>query len=259
MSHDSSLSRWLVPGLVLIGLGTLGAPEADAQLDRSRCADCHFANAHREPAPAHVHDWSLSPHRREDVGCENCHGGDASTFESTLAHRGILGSLNPSSPTHRSRLPETCGTCHAGVYTNFQQSEHYALLGQGDRRVPTCSTCHGSVGARLLSPRGLERQCQTCHGEDGIAPRPGRAANARQLLEGVAELRESLDAAEHLIERVRDEPRRAELELAYQQAEVPVLQAARAGHRFVFDELQERLTTARARIAALLADLVNPQ
>ena len=91
--------------------------------------------------------------------------------------------------------------------------------------MPTCSTCHGSVGGQLLSPRALERQCAECHGPNGIEPRPGRAADARLLLEGIAEVRESRDAARHLIDRVRDPGRRSTLEAAYLQTEVPMIEA----------------------------------
>ena len=61
-----------------------------------------------------------------------------------------------------------------------------------------------------------------------------------------------------LIERVRDPNRRSTLEAAYLQTEVPMIEARRAGHRFVFDQLEERLATARERMAALLSELVNP-
>ena len=110
----------------------------------------------------------------------------------------------------------------------------------------------------MLSPEGLERRCAECHGPDGIEPRPGRPADARLLLEGIGEVRESLDAARHLIDRVRDGDRRRTLEAAYQQTEVPLIEARQAGHRFVFDQLEERLATARERVAALLTELVNP-
>ncbi len=92
----------------------------------------------------------------------------------------------------------------------------------------------------------------------GIAPRPGRAAGARLLLEGTADVRESLDAAEHLIDRIRDEQRQAAFRAAYRQAKVPLIQAPQAGHRFVFDQLEKRLATARERAGELLAGLVNP-
>ncbi len=188
-----------------------------------------------------------------------CHGGNPNTFETLEAHRDVLGSFNPSSPVHREQLPGTCGSCHAGPYVAFQSSQHYQLLETGDRRVPVCTTCHGSVGANLLSPAGLEGQCASCHGAEGIAPRPGRAEGARLLLEGIADVLESLKAAERLIDRIRDEDRRAAFEAQYQQAEVPLIQARQAGHRFVFDDLEERLGTARTRTAELLAALVNPR
>ncbi|HSF87705.1 MAG TPA: hypothetical protein VLG28_18845 [Acidimicrobiia bacterium] len=80
----------------------------------------------------------------------------------------------------------------------------------------------------------------------------------RLLLEGVSDARASLDAARRLLRDVRDESRRRDLEDAYEQAEVPLIQAIRAGHQFVFDGLRERLATARERVAALLERLVNP-
>lgn len=242
--------------IVLLAL-VLGVPTS-VEAQTSRCGSCHFANLETAPAPDHLYDWDSSPHGRNGVGCESCHDGDATTFERTLAHRDVLSGGNPASPVNRANIPRTCGSCHAGPYTNFQQSQHFQLLNEGNRRVPVCVTCHSDVGARLLSPTGLERTCDSCHGDDGVAPRPGRATDARLLLEGAAEVRESLAAARRLIDRVRDSGRRAELEEAYGQAEVPLIQARQAGHRFVFDALEERLGVARERTAALLSRLVNP-
>ncbi len=37
-------------GVILVALAIFGAPPAQAQLDRSHCADCHFANPYTEPA-----------------------------------------------------------------------------------------------------------------------------------------------------------------------------------------------------------------
>jgi hypothetical protein len=62
-----------------------------------------------------------------------------------------------------------------------------------------------------------------------------------------------------LVNRVSDKPRRAQLDDAYQQAEVPLIQAVQAGHQFVYDDLKERLSVARQRIEALLAQLANPK
>jgi hypothetical protein len=62
-----------------------------------------------------------------------------------------------------------------------------------------------------------------------------------------------------LVNRVSDKPRRAQLDDAYQQAEVPLIQAVQSGHAFVYDDLKERLSVARQRIEALLGQLANPK
>jgi non-homologous end joining protein Ku len=62
-----------------------------------------------------------------------------------------------------------------------------------------------------------------------------------------------------LVNRVSDKARRAQLDDAYQQAEVPLIEAVQAGHQFVYDDVKERLSVARQRIEALLAQLANPK
>ena len=244
--------------LFAVAVFLLGAVAAPAQAQQSYCADCHFANLDA-PNRRHIEEWSVSKHGLASVGCERCHGGDPSTAERAAAHRGILRSNQPASPVNHVNLPRTCGTCHAGPFTQFQQSQHYALLQKGERDGPTCTTCHDSVSAYLVSPRGLEQRCQQCHGPNGREPRPGRAADARMMLEQISDLRESLRAADRLIGRVSDSTRRQALETAREQAEVPLTQARDAGHRFVFDELESRLDVARDRTALLMQLLIAPR
>jgi hypothetical protein len=243
--------------IILIALLALAVPSSVAA-QQSACADCHFADP-KAPARDHLEAWDRSEHGRSRVGCEKCHGGNAATFESFLAHRGILNSTNPASPVNARNLPTTCGTCHAGPFVAFQKSAHFALLKKGDQRVPVCSTCHGAVGGERPSPKALEGECQQCHGPKGVALRPERAAAARALYEAINESREMLGIAKPLIARITDKPRKAQLETMYQQAEVPLVQAVQAGHEFVYDNLNERLATARRRIEALLGQLANPK
>lgn len=225
---------------------------------QSRCADCHFSRP-EAPAPDHLSDWERSAHSRNNAGCETCHGGEATSFESFQAHRGILNSANPASPVNRRNLPATCGTCHAGPFVAFQKSQHFALLEKGDSRVPVCSTCHGAAGFRRPSARALETQCRQCHGPRGIAPRSERAEAARTLYEALNESRDLLKSTRSLINRVSDKTRRAQLDDAYQQVEVPLIEAVQAGHQFVYDDLKERLSTGRRRLEALLGQLANPK
>lgn len=241
--------------LPLMSLLLLATP---AMAQQSRCADCHFSRPDA-PAPDHLSEWGRSAHGGNNVGCEKCHGGDATSFESFVAHRGILNSVNPASPVNRRNLSATCGTCHAGPFVAFQKSQHFALLEKADTRVPVCSTCHGAAGFHRPSARALETQCRQCHGPSGIAPRPERAEAARTLYEALNESRDLMKPVRSMVNRVNDKARRAQLDEAYQQAEVPLIQAVQAGHQFVYDDLKERLSVARQRIEALLGQLANPK
>jgi non-homologous end joining protein Ku len=78
------------------------------------------------------------------------------------------------------------------------------------------------------------------------------------LLEEVRASRELLEAAEPFIDRMKSKARQEQMREAYQQAEVPLVEAGQSIHEFIFDNLKDRLTTARQRIEKLLAALVNP-
>lgn len=243
--------------LLLSALALVAAAPSEAQLGKSRCADCHFAN----PNSAwrwHLAEWDHSAHGRASVGCERCHGGDPTTFESFLAHQGMLSSQNPASPIHRANLPKTCGGCHPGPYAAFQKSKHYELLRAGNREAPTCVTCHGEVGAYLLSPKALFTQCSSCHGIGKVAPINDLPAEGRMMLTSVREVRESLDQARKLIRRVSEKDRRARLEVELEDARVPLAEAIESAHMFVFEPMQERLQMARKRADFLLEELANP-
>lgn len=229
----------------------------------SRCADCHMANINVAGtnwtgfAIRHLQDWDSSPHGMHWVGCEKCHGGNASTFEPFQAHQTMLHAENPASPVNRTNLPQTCGSCHAGPFVGFQKSQHYRLLRGADGRGPTCTTCHGEVAGILLSPRALESQCNSCHGPGKPQPRPDYASNARMLMAEVRAVRSTLNQTQAIIKRIKDNRARAPFEEAWRQAEVPLIEARDAGHEFVFDNLKERLERAKARADALMERLAN--
>jgi hypothetical protein len=250
--------------IVLWATALAVAAFAPASAQQSRCADCHFATppptsviASRE-WDVHLRNWDLSAHSRNGVGCDKCHGGNPTTFEPMMAHRGILHWTNPESPVHRMNLPKTCGTCHAGPFVAFQKSRHFALLQGANPVVPTCTTCHGNAGENRPSPKALERECASCHRPGRPDEHPEHPAVGRKMLEGIRDARAMLKEAKSLIGRVKDQTRRARLEQAAQQVEVPLIQATQAGHAFVYDDLQERLDTARRRLSALFEELANP-
>ncbi len=238
----------------LFGGALLLAAPAAAQT-QSRCADCHFANP--SPGEFHVSGWDLSAHGREGVGCESCHGGDATTYDVRRAHRGILAPGNPASPTNYFNLAETCGKCHARPYRAFQESRHAELLNERDPEAPTCTTCHSEEGAYLLSSRGLERRCNACHGEGKRAPAAGRPSLARTLHHEVVELRKELKTVRKTIARTRPAARRQALEERLASVDAPLSEGIQAAHDFTFDRFQERLGVARQRLDELLEVLAN--
>ena len=236
-----------------------------ARAQQSRCADCHFANPPQGlSTPSgdslrHLRDWDNSAHARANVGCERCHGGDATTFEPLQAHRTVLHWSNPAAPVNRANLPRTCGGCHAGPFAAFQKSRHFALLTEGDRNVPTCATCHGEAGENRPSPKALESECRSCHRAGRPGGHPEHPALGRQMLEGVRDARAQLKEARKLIERISDRARRERLTQAAQQVDAPLTQATQAGHSFVYDNLEERLNVARRRLSELVDALANPR
>ena len=236
-----------------------------ALAQQSRCADCHFANPPQGlstpsgDANRHLRDWDNSAHARANVGCERCHGGDATTFDSLQAHRTVLHWSNPAGPVNRANLPRTCGACHTGPFAAFQKSRHFALLTGGDRQVPTCATCHGEAGENRPSPKALESECRSCHRAGRPGGHPEYPALGRQMLEGVRDARTQLKEARRLIERISDRARRERLSQAAQQVDVPLTEATQAGHSFVYTNLEERLGVARKRLTALVDALANPR
>lgn len=226
-----------------------------AAAQESQCADCHFA--HPSPAWAHLSNWEISAHGRQDVGCESCHGGNARTWNVSEAHRGILSGVNPASPTHIANLPRTCGSCHTEQFAAFETSRHAALLAEGDLQAPNCSTCHTDAGAYLLSSRGLRRACQRCHGEGKRAPATGRAELAQDLHLQVRAVRELSDSAGRIVRRVRDQERGAALQLELARAVEPLTEAVQVAHSFSFDRFEELVAESRRRHEALLERLAN--
>jgi len=233
--------------------------ETGAQTPRaaSRCADCHIANP-GSMSGTHLAEWDMSAHGRRNVGCEACHGGDPTSFEPFVAHRGVLARSNPASPVHRRNEPATCGTCHTAAYAAFQRSRHYELLKTDDRNVPNCATCHGEVAGLRPSPQGLEAQCAQCHASGRSAARPDYPGRGRRAFEGLRELRGLLTDVRGAIARVKDPARKANLEMEARLAEVPLREATAAAHSYVYEQLDERLALARTRLTALFDRVANP-
>ncbi len=83
---------------------------------------------------------------------------------------------SPDEP--RTRIPETCSTCHAAIYNEYLDSVHgHALIDEQNTDVPTCIGCHGvhtqedprTTEFRLNSPD----LCATCHADEAMMGKYG--------------------------------------------------------------------------------------
>jgi hypothetical protein len=92
------------------------------------------------------------------ANCSDCHG----THE-------IRPRAEPASRVFRTNVPATCGTCHAGIVTEYRDSVHGRAVAGGNPKAPVCIDCHTAHEIRRVegAPWQLEviRECGTCHEE----------------------------------------------------------------------------------------------
>ncbi len=135
------------------------------------CGDCHKENGRALEGTELLEkdayrDYSTSVHGKslEEKGllsaavCTDCH---TSHFE--LKEEDARSSVNPAN------LAATCGKCHKGIYDAYMDSEHGHKDNVGDKKFPTCETCHTAHHIsevhqdKFMSE--ITGQCGQCHTE----------------------------------------------------------------------------------------------
>ncbi len=138
------------------------------------CASCHSDEAQMRPYDLPVDQYAL--YQTSDHGkklaqgdtkvavCSSCHG----------AHD-IRAADDPASRTYVTNIPRTCGECHgdpkklgdtkaARAATDYAKSVHaHELFDNGNRRAPTCVSCHGVHGASPPAVGDVSKVCGRCH------------------------------------------------------------------------------------------------
>lgn len=246
------------PGLCAAWLAlaaVLGAPTVGRTQQAGQCVACHSRLADASGAGHGFSAWRGSRHGAVGVGCEACHGGDPTAADRTAAHRNVVRSSEQASPVYFTRIPETCGRCHAAELGYFRSSIHFARL-QSDGRGPNCVTCHGSMATSVLTPERALRTCSACHTEGGAAP-VERAKESAQVL--------ALVRAENLLYDVvatssaaSGASRAARARLLLGRAQRNLDAAAEVWHGFRLDSAVQRLGTAREDIVAAWMALGHP-
>jgi cytochrome b subunit of formate dehydrogenase len=135
------------------------------------CATCHETETSQMAAS--IHAMARGDGKRNLPSCTTCH-----TAHAVKSHQ------DPTSPTNRTRIHETCATCHADpkviaeeriarprVIPLFEQSIHGRAIRQGRVEAATCTDCHraheirrGTDPASSIFKANVAATCGQCHG-----------------------------------------------------------------------------------------------
>lgn len=152
--------------------GTESFPH-EPEAKRVDCASCHEDEGEVYRESEHGRAWATGV--VEAASCTDCHG----------SGHAVLPSKDEAAPTHYSRIPETCGQCHAkpeivakyrprraGVVVSYESSVHGLALREKGKHAAVCTDCHGShdirVGTVATSKmfwQNIPTTCGTCHGD----------------------------------------------------------------------------------------------
>ncbi len=130
------------------------------------CGNCHGSDAMAKKHGINnvyplyldsIHGFALS---KEGLlvaaNCTSCHG----------SHH-VLSHKDPQSPTFKSNVPQTCGTCHAGITNDYMAGVHGKGVAAGHTAAPVCSDCHTAHAIEQPTASAFRMQstpiCGNCH------------------------------------------------------------------------------------------------
>ncbi len=118
---------------------------------QNTCYTCHTAIDNTQHDIAQK--WKDSVHGQNGIGCADCHGGDPTSDEVTVAMSTAAGFIGKPD---RATTVGVCGNCHSDVermrqyqlptdqLVKYRASVHgQRLLTAQDTRVAICTDCHG--------------------------------------------------------------------------------------------------------------------
>ncbi len=119
------------------------------------CTDCHPSEAERSADS--THQMVFDQGNLAAPICTDCH----------TSHQVV----KPNEP--RSKISEICSACHLAVYTIYEGSVHgAALIGEGNKDVPSCVDCHGvhniSGPYDITFRNASVIMCTTCHSDETL-------------------------------------------------------------------------------------------
>ena len=160
------------------------------------CYDCHAAV---NPSQQQIStQWQDSVHGRAAIGCADCHGGDPTSDQITVAmspSNGFIGTPG------RAATVGMCGACHSDIermraydlptdqYAKYFASVHgQRLAATGDTVVAICTDCHGEHDIKPVSdptspvyPTNVPALCASCHADPDTMERYGIPTDQYQI------------------------------------------------------------------------------
>lgn len=165
----------------------VAAQDVLAEFKNNQCVTCHSKLTTPYRLTNRFGEWQISLHKEKAVGCEKCHGGDASSKDAKQAHQGVQVASNPQSKLHPKNLVTTCNACHKEITDAFVQSKHYRNLTSAGLG-PSCNTCHAHMASEVIyTPEQTGKLCAGCHDSaNALMPKrpeiPGKADETMQAL-----------------------------------------------------------------------------
>jgi predicted CXXCH cytochrome family protein len=90
------------------------------------------------------------------ANCQSCHGSHT-----------ILSHKDKQSTTYKTNIPNTCGSCHAGITTDYENGVHGKAIAAGHLGAPVCSDCHTAHAIEQPTADAFRMQstpiCGNCH------------------------------------------------------------------------------------------------
>ena len=218
-------------------LVTTSAMAAAAAEQDNTCEHCHqnpdFLVTNRK-LHKYYQEWSGSVHRQEDVTCDDCHGGDATSADKSASHGEGVSASDPSSGIYYKNVVDTCGTCHEEILDGFRESDHFEQVEkkkEEDQQGPTCVTCHGSINSEILNVNSVADACARCHNAE-TDNHPDNPETAKAVLNRFLSI--------HRFYRyiaIRAEPE--ESRTFFQKLDPKLQQLSKTWHTFDLDEIDK--------------------
>lgn len=154
------------------------------------CVECHLSL--EGPLVEAVNNWNQSIHKKAGIACQDCHGGDPSSYDEAMEPaKGFKGKPK------KEDIPALCAGCHSDAkrmrvynlrtdqYAFYQQSIHGKRLAKDkDPKVATCVDCHGNHAVfSRKDPRSpvyrpnIITTCGKCHSDQAYMKEYGIPTN----------------------------------------------------------------------------------